>query len=31
VKVSTSKYNSTAKAIVNDDPSIVEFRAQFFW
>lgn len=31
VTVKSSKYNSTAKAIVNDDPSIVEFRAQFFW
>ncbi len=31
VKVTSSKYNSTAKAVINDDPSIVEFRAQFFW
>lgn len=31
VKVNSSKYNSTAKAIVSDDPSILEFRAQFFW
>ena len=31
VKVSSSKYNATAKAIVHDDPSVVEFRAQFFW
>lgn len=31
VKVQTSKYSSSAKAILDDDPSIVEFRAQFFW
>ncbi|QDA58230.1 OprO/OprP family phosphate-selective porin [Thermomonas aquatica] len=31
VKVTSSKYNSTAKAILHDDPSVVEFRAQFFW
>ena len=31
VKVQTSKYSSTAKAILDDDPSIVEFRAQFSW
>ncbi len=31
VKVNSSKYNSTAKAVINDDPSIVEFRAQFYW
>ena len=31
VKVQTSKYSSSAKAVLDDDPSVVEFRAQFFW
>lgn len=31
VKVDSSKYSSTAKRIVDDNPDIVEFRAQFYW
>ena len=31
VKAQTSKYRAAAAADVDDDPSIVEFRAQFFW
>jgi len=31
VKVGSSKYSSSAKAVLDDDPSIFEFRAQFHW
>jgi len=31
VKVNSEKYNSVSKTFVNDDPSIIEFRAQFYW
>jgi len=31
VKVSSERYNSTSKTFVDDDPSIMEFRAQFYW
>ena len=31
VKVNSSKYSSTAKATLDDNPGIMEFRAQFFW
>jgi len=33
VKVSSEKYNASlaTPAFVNDDPSILEFRAQFYW
>jgi len=31
VKVNSEKYNSTSHTFVDDDPSIVEFRAQFYW
>lgn len=31
VKVNSERYSSAAKKIVNDDPSIVEFRAQLYW
>ena len=31
VKVDSSKYSSTAKATLDDNPGIMEFRAQFFW
>jgi phosphate-selective porin OprO/OprP len=29
--VDSKKYNSTARAFVNDDPNILEARLQFFW
>ena len=31
VDISSSRYNSSARAVVNDDPSIVEARIQFYW
>jgi phosphate-selective porin OprO/OprP len=31
VMVDSKKYNSTARAFVNDDPNILEARLQFFW
>lgn len=31
VKVNSSRYSSTARTTVNDDPSIVEARVQFYW
>jgi len=31
VKVTSSKWSNTALATVDDDPSIVEARAQFYW
>lgn len=31
VKVQSSRYNSTARAVLDDDPSIIEARAQFYW
>lgn len=31
VKVTSSKYSSSAKAVIDDDPSIFELRAQFYW
>ena len=33
VKVSSEKYNPSASVhdYVDDDPSIIEFRAQFYW
>ncbi len=31
VKVSSSRYSSTARSTVDDDPSIVEGRVQFYW
>ena len=31
VKVSSERYNATSHAFVQDDPSIVEFRAQVYW
>jgi phosphate-selective porin OprO/OprP len=30
VKVSSEKYNATSHAFVDDDPSIIEFRVQFY-
>ena len=31
VMVDSKKYSSTARGFVNDDPNILEARAQFFW
>ena len=31
VKVQSTKYSSTARRFVDDDPSIVEARVQFYW
>ena len=31
VKVQSTKYSSTARTFVDDDPSIVEARVQFYW
>lgn len=31
VKVSSEKFNTVTKTFVNDDPSILEFRAQVYW
>jgi phosphate-selective porin OprO/OprP len=31
VKVSSEKFNTTSHTFVNDDPSIIELRAQFYW
>ena len=31
VKVSSERYSSSKKLFVQDDPSIVELRAQFYW
>ncbi len=31
VKVSSERYNSTSRLFVQDDPSIIEARAQFYW
>lgn len=31
VKVQSSRYSSTARAVLDDDPSIIEARAQFYW
>ena len=31
VMVDSSRYSSSARAVVNDDPNILEARAQFFW
>jgi phosphate-selective porin OprO/OprP len=31
VKVDSERFNPVSKTFVNDDPSIVEFRAQFYW
>ena len=31
VAVKQDKYNTTARAIVEDNPNVVEFRAQFYW
>ena len=31
VKVQSSRYSSTARSVLDDDPSIIEARAQFYW
>ncbi len=31
VAVKQDKYNTTTRAIVDDNPNVVEFRAQFYW
>ncbi len=31
VKVSSSRYNSTLRRVVDDNPNVVEARAQFYW
>jgi phosphate-selective porin OprO/OprP len=31
VMVDSKKYSSSARGFVNDDPNILEARAQFFW
>ena len=31
VKVQSTKYSSTTRTFVDDDPSIVEARVQFYW
>ena len=31
VMVDSSRYSSAARAVVNDDPNILEARAQFYW
>ncbi|UWX04464.1 porin [Pseudoxanthomonas sp. NC8] len=31
VMVDSSRYSSSARAVVNDDPNIIEARAQFYW
>ncbi|WP_133480214.1 OprO/OprP family phosphate-selective porin [Cognatilysobacter segetis] len=31
VKVNSSRYNSTARAVVDDNPDILEARVQFYW
>jgi phosphate-selective porin OprO and OprP len=31
VKVNSSRYNSTLRRVVDDNPNVVEARAQFYW
>jgi phosphate-selective porin OprO/OprP len=31
VKVDSEKYNTSLKRYVDDNPSIIEFRAQLYW